>query len=148
MTGGRRTPRRGGGSSSPEAGIFYTIKIDGTDRQQITDASTSDAGGDVSYGPSGRKIVYSAETDGDLEIYTIRADGKAEEGRLTDNRAFQDDAPAYSPNGKWIVYHAYNWRTSDDWDIYRIRPHGGRRHQVTDNALDDRTPDWGVQVHP
>jgi WD40-like Beta Propeller Repeat len=65
---------------------IYTINPDGGGRVQLTDNSTDDY--DPSYSPSGKKIAYDgldAPTNGDFEIYTIKAAGRGGRFQVTDN---------------------------------------------------------------
>jgi TolB protein len=84
------------------------------------------------WSPDERRIVVSKPGSG---IYVIDArDGSAK--RLS--RGESDEAPAWSPDGKQILFHRQV--TATNWDIYEIEPGGGSLHRLT------RDP--GQQLHP
>jgi Tol biopolymer transport system component len=49
--------------------------------------------------------------------------------------------PCYSPNGKKIVFTAYD---TNDLEIYTIDADGGGKFNVTDNTTEDYSPSWGA----
>ena len=82
-------------------------------------------------GKNGR-IVYAGWNRGeDFEIYTINPDGSGKR-QLTDNNT-DDLDPAYSPDGKKIVYAGQDG-PKGDLEIYTIGARGGDKFQLTNNA--------------
>jgi TolB protein len=94
----------------------------------------------------GRKIVFTSSRDGDLEIYTMNADG-AHAKRLTHTLGY-DGGPFFSPDGKWIVYRAHHPATPAEvarykellaqdfveptqMDLYVMRSDGSAQRQIT-----------------
>lgn len=71
-----------------------------------------------------RLVVYSAEVNGNRDIYIKTIDGKFVR-RLT-NSATQDVAPAWSPDGKWIAFVSINFdgREVKSKNISLISPEG------------------------
>jgi len=79
--------------------------------------------GDISFSPDGKEICYTAVTDkveatstnGDLFILPV-AGGEAK--RITKNPGF-DGNPVYSPDGRYIVYHAQvtGGYEADRWQV-------------------------------
>ena len=55
---------------------------------------------------NGRKIVFTSSRDGDLDIYTMDADG-SNVRRLTQTLGY-DGGPFFSPDSRWIVYRAHH----------------------------------------
>jgi Tol biopolymer transport system component len=55
--------------------------------------------------------------NGDLDIYTMDADGKNVK-QLTHELGY-DGGPTFSPDGKWIVYRAYHPQTEKDIADYQ-----------------------------
>jgi TolB protein len=85
-----------------------------------------------SWSPDQRKIAIAKPGAG---IYVIDVrNGRAL--RLTRNEA--DEAPAWSPDGKQILFHRQV--TATNWDIYAVKPSGGPLRRLT------RDP--GQQLHP
>jgi Tol biopolymer transport system component len=54
--------------------------------------------------PNGKSIIFTSTRDGDLELYTMRPDGKGLK-RIT-NRVGYDGGAFFSPDSKWIVWRA------------------------------------------
>jgi len=95
---------------------------------------------------NGRKIVFTSSRDGDLDIYTMSADG-SNVRRLTQTLGY-DGGPFFSPDNRWIVYRAHH-PTGDaeiaryksllakdlvepnEMDLWLMRADGGQQHQIT-----------------
>ena len=85
------------------------------------------------------KIVFYSKRDGNTEIYTMNSDG-SNQIRLTFNNA-SDSSPAWSPNGRQIVFHSYR---DDDQnpEIYVMDADGSNQRRLTHHAGIDGDPDW------
>ena len=88
----------------PTALELFTINIDGTDRQQITNNGAANFA--PFYHPSGSKIIFSSNMDDpmgrEFDIYMIGIDGKNLE-RITYSPGF-DGFPMFSYDGKKLVF--------------------------------------------
>jgi dipeptidyl aminopeptidase/acylaminoacyl peptidase len=66
---------------------------------------------DITYSPDGKELCFTANTDKDAatstngDLFVVPVDGSAAPKRITTNTGF-DGGPAYSPDGKYIAYHA------------------------------------------
>ena len=67
----------------------------------------------------------------------MRADG-SHTHRLTERDG--DSDPAFSPNGKRIVFYRGNPQ-----QIWVMRADGSHQHPVTHGRADSGEPDWGVR---
>jgi Tol biopolymer transport system component len=76
---------------------------------------------------------------GDSDIYTIRADGSGKR-QLTNNDR-EDIDPAYSPDGKKIVY-ASAAKPKGNYELYTINAHGRNKVRVTNNDVDEAWPTY------
>src|SRR5437867_5831946 len=101
---------------------------------------------DPDWSPDGQKIVYTshAVTDDPInsataEIYVINADGTGRPIRLTNNTE-EERAPAWSPDGKRIVFSCR--RGGPDFEICVMNADGTGQVQLTDNNVPDLTPSW------
>jgi Tol biopolymer transport system component len=94
----------------------------------------------------GKKIVFTSSRSGDLDIYSMNADGTGVR-RLTDKLGY-DGGPFFSPNGKWIVYRAHHPTDAaeiaryksllardlvepNEMDLYVMRADGSHQQQIT-----------------
>jgi Tol biopolymer transport system component len=138
---------------------LYTVRLDGSGLQRLTDAPGYDAEG--AYSPDGRLIVFSStrsayppeglsaedrkrlEVDPAYfgEIYLMRSDG-TQVRRLTDWPGY-DGGPFFSPDGERIV-----WRRFDESgaiaDIYTMRLDGSDVRRLTDFGA----MSWAPYYHP
>jgi Tol biopolymer transport system component len=91
------------------------------------------------WSPDGRFLTYTAERNGNFDIYKISATGK-QEIRLTDADGL-DDGPEYSPDGKYIYFNSSRTGTMQIW---RMKPDGTGQEQITF----DRYNDWFPHISP
>lgn len=94
----------------------------------------------------GKKIVFTSSRDGDLDIYTMNADG-SNVRRLTSTLGY-DGGPFFSPDGKWIVYRAHHpvgepeithYKSllaqdlvePNEMDLWLMRADGSQQHEIT-----------------
>jgi Tol biopolymer transport system component len=94
-------------------------------------------------GKNGR-IVYASYDrpfpKGDSEIYTINPDGSGKT-QLTNNDR-DDIDPAYSPDGKKIVY-AGEVGPKGNYELYTIGARGGGKSRVTNSDTYPQKLSWG-----
>jgi len=105
----------------------------------------------------GTRIVFTSTRNGDLDIYTMNADGSGVR-QLTHELGY-DGGPFWSYDGKKIVYRAEHPKTPEEIADYKsllaqnlIRPgnlelwvmdaDGGHKHQVTHNGAANFGPYW------
>jgi TolB protein len=89
--------------------------------------------------PTGR-LVFVSERDGNSEIYAINVDGTGLT-RLTDNDVTDDD-PAWSPDGKKIVFARYPESPNLIYaDIYIMDADGSNEKRVT-TSRQNHYPAW------
>ena len=98
----------------PEYDI-YTSTADGKKIKPLTSTPGYDAEATVS--PDGKKIVFTSERDGDLELYSMDVDGTNVK-RLT-NEVGYDGGAFYSPDSKMIVYRASHPKTPAETARYK-----------------------------
>ncbi len=83
--------------------------------EQLTTTPGYDAEATIS--EDGKKIVFTSIRNGDLDIYTMDANGKHVK-QLTHELGY-DGGPFFSPNRKWIVYRACHPKTDQEIADYK-----------------------------
>jgi TolB protein len=83
------------------------------------------------------KIAFQSDRDGNLEIYTMNADGSGQT-RLTNNGAI-DEHPKWSPDGKKI---AFDSNRDGNLEIYTMNADGSGQTRITNNTVFDEMPTW------
>lgn len=116
--------------------IIYTLPVTGGNPIQITPTGPSYLHG---WSPEGKYLVYTAERDGDYDIYRIPVAG-GEEKRLTTAPGL-DDGPEYSPDGRYIYFNSVR---SGRMEIWRMLPDGSAPEQLTDDEFNN----WFPHVAP
>jgi len=103
------------------------------------------------WSPTDDVIAFTADIDGDYEIYSIRPDG-SELKRLT--RSPGNDAHnAWSPDGQWIAFTSARGGFKDEavlhpanpqpyGEIFVMRADGSEAHALTDEPFEKGTPNW------
>jgi Tol biopolymer transport system component/C-terminal processing protease CtpA/Prc len=80
--------------------VFAASAKDGGEAVRVT--STVAPESYVSWSPDSKKVVYSSERDGSMEIFQYDFTNETET-QLTKG-AFQDSSPTYSPDGKYVAF--------------------------------------------
>jgi TolB protein len=106
---------------------------------------------DADWSPDGRRIVYTSRAptgrgsnalnDPSAEIFVINADGSGSPVRLTANDE-EERAPAWSPDGKRILYVAR--KAGRDFELCVMNADGTGQRQLTDNTVGDLTSSWSL----
>jgi len=76
------------------------MNADGTGTKQLTKNSATDTY--PTWSPDGMKIAFASNRDGDVDIWTMNADG-SEQTNITNDDPWNDDDPHWSPDGRWIA---------------------------------------------
>lgn len=123
----------GGGSS------VYVLPLEGGEPKLITEETPSYWHG---WAPNNEEVVYVAQRGGNLyNIYRKNIKG-GKEVALTNLKAGEHvDGCEYSPDGKYIYYNGSHTGTMQIW---RMKPDGSAREQLTFNE----TNDWFPHLSP
>jgi TolB protein len=109
----------GGGST------VYVLPLAGGEPRQITDKTPSYWHG---WSPTGKEILFVGQRDGKTyNIYKQDIHG-GPEMVLTDTKGTHVDGPEFSPDGKYIYY---NGNQSGTMQIWRMKPDGSAKEQLT-----------------
>jgi Tol biopolymer transport system component len=124
----------GGGST------VYVLPLEGGVPKMITEGTPSYFHG---WAPNNKEVVYVAQRNG-IPIYNIyrnSIDG-GKEVALTNNKAGEHvDGCEYSPDGKYIYYNGSHTGTMQIW---RMKPDGSGREQLTS----DKYNNWFPHISP
>ena len=91
------------------------------------------------WSPDGKWLTYTAERNGNYDIYKISVK-KKKEVRLTDAPGL-DDGSEYSPDGKYIYFNSVR---SGAMKLWRMKPDGSQQEQLTFDGYND----WFPHISP
>jgi TolB protein len=133
---------------------IWTMSPNGSNQVNLT-ASSEAADVLASWRADGKKIAFMSDRETptnptppglpgpDFEIFVMNADGSSQR-QITFN-ALDDEAPAWSPDGKMIVFQRDldPVRGQIDYDILTMRASGGDERNLTNSpGVQDFDPDW------
>jgi Tol biopolymer transport system component len=76
-------------------------------------------------------------------MYIANADGSNVHRILTTPAGDRDEAPDWSPDGKYIVFHRAEWlRLRQHWALYVMNANGKELRKITPDSLEATNPDW------
>jgi hypothetical protein len=117
--------------------LVYTMPIAGGTPKKITPKGPSYLHG---WSPDGKFLIYTAERNGDYDIYRMSSDGKGEEKQLTTVKGL-DDGSEYSKDGKYIYF---NSTRSGLMQIWRMKADGTEQTQLTNDNFNN----WFPHISP
>lgn len=123
----------GGGST------VYTLPLAGGEPKLVTAGTPSYLHG---WNPDGKELAIVAQRNGEkiYQLYKVSLkDNK--ETQLTFNKTGHVDGPEYSPDGKYIYYNA---NASGTMQIWRMKPDGSAKEQLTF----DEYHNWFPHISP
>ena len=115
--------------------IFDDHPATWTDAEQLTFDVTQIHGLDVS--PDGTRVAVSSERSGNVDLWTLPADGGEMQQLTTDPTP--DWTVRWSPDGQQVVFYAYR---SGNRDIWVMPAGGGTARQLTSHDAPDSYPAW------
>jgi TolB protein len=122
----------GGGSS------VYILPLTGGEPKLLTDQTPSYWHG---WNPNNKELCYVAQRGTKIyNIYKLDING-GKEVQLTFNTTGHVDGPEYSPDGKYIYYNA---NASGTMQIWRMKPDGSGKEQITF----DEYHNWFPHISP
>jgi Tol biopolymer transport system component len=119
---------------------IFEVAPGATEPKQLTKTPGYDAEG--SYSHDGKRIVFTSQRDGDLEIYTMNRDG-TKPVRLTHAKGY-DGGPFFSPDDKRIVWRGFRAPDERVGEIFIMSADGKGEKQLTQlHAVS-----WAPFFHP
>lgn len=128
-------------SADQNADTFPDLLIMNVDGSNVTPVLTgTDADGFLlcDWSPDGEWLVYEAVVDGTRQLFRVHPDGSGAEP-VAGQPAANNSQAAYSPDGQWLAFRSDNGTQAD---LYLLRVDGAEIFQLTNDAQDDRQPDW------
>lgn len=117
---------------------IYSINLDGSDWQRLTDHKGADLYPEVS--PDGKKIAYTSDINGIWQIVIM--DWNGQNKRQITHNDFRSAYPSWSYDMKYIYFEAY---LDGDWELYCIKSDGTGQRRLTHNR---EGHDWHPSGHP
>ena len=126
---------------------LHVMRSDGSSRIQVAEQA-----GQPAWSPDGKRIAFVSLADrhGETcfhdceasgEIYVAEANGE-HATRLTKSHA-NDTSPAWSPDGKQIIFSSDRSNPQDhEVELYVVPASGGAPNRLTRNNVWDVDPDW------
>jgi TolB protein len=125
-------------TAAPESYEVFIMDAETQAIAPITKANLNNTGGSVDWSPDGRFLLLFAGPPGDHNIFSFEIVSSVIR-QLTDGG--NNAAPAYSPDGRWIVFNSQ--RENDTANIYIMRPDGSDIRPLTHDKEPDWQPRWG-----
>jgi Tol biopolymer transport system component len=97
--------------------------------------SKIDSGANPALSPDGSRMTYSCEANGDDRIICIVPVGGGDIRQLFTIKRNKVDGLNIQPSSAWSIdgWVYYASASDGDWDIYRVRPDGSGRENLTDH---------------
>ncbi len=119
----------------PQGAELYTANVDGSDVKRLTENRQYDA--EVSVSPDGKWVLFTRETNGMLDLWRIRPDGRDEQ-QITHSPDLQEGGAFYMPDSETIIFRAWSKAEQDKrghgMDIYTIKHDGSELTQITNDG--------------
>ena len=145
----------GRNSFNSQNGIRYDLFVanaDGSGRRTIREGLNLAP----AWSPDGTKLAFASDPNSPTHFNNIRAEifildlsGCEPPARLTNDTA-NDTGPAWSPDGTKIAFASNpdGGFFNNKLEIYVMGTDGGDRVRLTDNSVNDYTPDWQTDTSP
>lgn len=129
-------------TESDDTTSLYRIPSDGGQPQLMIDIGIRVISSALS--PSANWLVFDAfDFDArQYDIYRIQTSGSNLQP-ITALKTISECEPSWSPDEEWIAFTAYSGRSAD---IYRIRPDGTEKEQLTHSAAAEFRPFWSPLI--
>jgi tol-pal system beta propeller repeat protein TolB len=119
---------------------YYLVRPDGTQLRTVSGAATKLEERELAWSPDGQKVAFVERLpDAKSRIWVARVEG-GEPVALTDGKSL-DDMPAWSPDGKYLVFVA---ERNGETDLWLMRADGTGQTRLTTAQGADWLPRWFV----
>lgn len=120
--------------TKPDPGLteIFSITPDGATILQLTDAAGSSFA--PAWSPTGEKIAFVSDRNGDGDIFTTNADGQLPLLLTVDDNRAEDRNPAFTPDGKSVLFLSN--RDGETFQVYVVDIKTLVVTRLTDNIRD------------
>jgi Tol biopolymer transport system component len=127
--------------NAPDEGDeIWVMNADGSGQHPVTRSLPFTKDAWPSWAPDGNRLAFARETGADSAIYVVNADGTGLR-RLARGEQALDTQPAWSPDGRLIVYESDLFMLPGQ--LFAVRPDGTGRRQLTDPSIGASSrPSW------
>ena len=116
----------------PQGAELYISDLEGKNLIRLTNNKFYDA--EVSISPDGKLILFTRQTDGNLDLWKMNADGTGET-QITHTTDWQEGGSFYMPDSKTIIYRAWEKKNQAErgmpMTIFTIKDDGTDLKQIT-----------------
>ena len=122
---------------------IYTMNSDGSDQRRVTTTSADES--DPSWSPDGTRIVFTAKSNQEMDIYVMAADGSGLPQRLTERIGFDRSSnfhPAWSPDGSQIAFVKDLNLPGTGPNVYVVNANGSNPQKLTETGALNDMPAW------
>jgi Tol biopolymer transport system component len=117
-------------SEEGSAATIAVMNADGSRPRQLLGERTGEGyPSGVAVSPDGRHVVYSSDAGGTRHLWRMKIDG-GDAVQLT--RGGGESQPAYSPDGRWIVFTRLETPDTGRPTVWKISADGGEPVRLTD----------------
>lgn len=117
---------------------IYEAEPDGSHLMPLTTGPAYHA--ECAYSPDGSRIVFASNSDGTMNIYTMKADG-SDIRQVTHTNYCYNGGCFFSPDGKKILFRA-DREKPHYLQIYVVNADGTNERQLTNNGAVNWAPYW------
>ena len=116
---------------------LYTMNANGSGFKRLTESAGYQYYDNPDWSPDGSKLTYSADLEGNQDIYIADPDG-ANPVQVTFSAA-DDRSPAWSPDGSRIAFETYR---DGNWEIYIMNTDGTGMQNISNHESREQWPSW------
>jgi len=117
---------------------IYESNLDGSELVSLTSGPAYHA--ECAYSPDGSQIVFASNSDGNMNIYTMAADG-SNVSQVTSTKTGYNGGCFFSPDSQHIIFRA-DYDKAHYLQVYTIDLDGTHLTQLTDNGAVNWAPYW------
>jgi tol-pal system beta propeller repeat protein TolB len=120
---------------------YYAVRPDGTQLRELSGGAVKSDERELAWSPDSKKVALVERLpDAKSRIWVVSVEG-GEPVALTDGKS-RDDMPAWSPDGKYLVFVA---ERGGDVDLWLMRADGSGQTRLTTAKGPDWLPRWFVR---